>query len=76
MRIEVMPRQPSKETVVINVGGVCHKTCWDTLEKIPGTRLSALAKLKEHDESYDSISKEYYFDRNPEAFLSILEYYR
>lgn len=71
-----MTKTNSAEKVVINVGGVKHKTLWSTLEKIPGTRLYILARLKEKDESYDADEDEYYFDRNPEAFLSIMEYYR
>ena len=66
----------NKETVVLNVGGVRHKTQWSTLEKLEGTRLSILAKLKEQDESYNAEEDEFFFDRNPTAFLPILEYYR
>jgi len=62
--------------VIINVGGVRHTTRLSTLEKIPGTRLAILAKLKEQDDSWDEEDKEYFFDRNPDAFLSVLEYYR
>lgn len=76
MLIEKMTNKGCPDKLVINVGGVRHKTQWSTLEKIQGTRLSVLAKLKEHDESYDPIENEYFFDRNPDAFLSILEYYR
>lgn len=76
MLIEKMTNKECKGTLVLNVGGVRHKTQWSTIEKIPGTRLSMLAKLRENDESYDPIEDEYYFDRNPDAFLCILEYYR
>ena len=71
-----MKNKLSKEKLVVNVGGVRHKTTWRTLEKIPGTRLHVLSKLREDDESYDSVDNEYYFDRNSDAFLCVLEYYR
>lgn len=76
MLIGKMANTAGKEKLVLNIGGVRHKTMWTTLEKIPGTRLSILAKLREHDESYDPVDDEYYFDRNPDTFLCILEYYR
>lgn len=76
MQIKMSKGTTSHEKVTINVGGVRHKTLWSTLGKIPGTRLYILSKLKEKDESYDAVEDEYYFDRNPTAFLSILEYYR
>ena len=76
MQIKMSKGTTSHEKVTINVGGVRHKTLWNTLGKIPGTRLYILSKLKEKDESYDAVEDEYYFDRNPTAFLSILEYYR
>lgn len=76
MQIRMTKGVSRQEKVTINVGGVRHKTLWSTLEKIPGTRLYILSKLKEKDESYDAVEDEYYFDRNPQAFLSILEYYR
>lgn len=78
MLIENIVDKPSemKDNLIINVGGVRHKTLWSTLEKIPGTRLSMMAEAREKDDSYDSETEEYYFDRNSDAFVSILEYYR
>lgn len=76
MHISTMSRSAKKDVAILNVGGVEHKTRWDTLEKLPGTRLAILAKLREGDESYNHEDKEYYFDRNPQAFQCILDYYR
>ena len=60
----------------LNVGGHLFETWVSTLERIPGTRLALLATLKESDESWDVERKEFFFDRHPGAFMSILHYYR
>ncbi|XP_067933067.1 voltage-gated potassium channel KCNC1-like [Watersipora subatra] len=65
-----------KEKVTLNVGGFQHKTLFSTLEKIPGTRLHLLARRQKQDESYNAADGEYFFDRNPKAFMAILQYYR
>ncbi|CAH1797460.1 unnamed protein product [Owenia fusiformis] len=62
--------------VVINVGGQKFETFVSTLERLPNTRLSLLAQNLEADESYDPLTREYYFDRHPAAFAAILQYYR
>ena len=41
-----------------------------------GTRLAMLADSQESDEAYDSVTKEYFFDRHAGAFENILHYYR
>lgn len=77
MKMEITKPCNKKESwVVLNVGGVQHKTTWSTLERIQGTRLSKLAEMRENDESYNPEDNEYFFDRNPAAFHCILEYYR
>ena len=62
--------------VTLNVGGNRHETWASTLEMIPGTRLALLAHLQEADEAYDFDSDEYFFDRHPSAFESVIQYYR
>ena len=62
--------------ITLNVGGTRHETLASTLEMIPGTRLSLLAHLLEADESYDFDQDEYFFDRHPTAFESVIQYYR
>lgn len=61
---------------------------WRTLARFPRTRLGRLAQIhqstnsfssNEHHHLYDDYNPstdEYYFDRNPHTFLSILNYYR
>lgn len=62
--------------IKLNVGGVLFETWASTLERISGTRLALLAHLGETDDSFDREKKEYFFDRHPGAFMSILHYYR
>ncbi len=62
-----------KGKVTLEVGGTLFTTTKDSLENIPGTRLSV---LDEKDESYDPISGHYFFDRNPELFNWVLDSYR
>lgn len=59
--------------VILNVGGIRHETYKATLKKIPATRLS---RLTEALANYDPVLNEYYFDRHPQVFAQILNYYR
>ncbi len=59
--------------VVINVGGVRHETYRNILKKIPATRLS---RLTPSSGNYNHELKEYYFDRHPDVFAQVLNYYR
>jgi len=59
--------------IILNVGGVRHETYKHVLKKIPATRLS---KLTENLVNYDPVLKEYFFDRHPDVFAQILNYYR
>ena len=65
--------KPGSEKIVINVGGKRFVTYRSTLETIPKTRISDLNEL---DPSYDFHNEEYFFDRNPRFFASILDYFR
>ena len=58
------------------------KVLWRTLEQMPGTRLGRLAAattdeaiMKEVD-TYSLMDNEFFFDRHPRSFLSILNFYR
>ncbi len=59
--------------MVLNIGGNRFTTLRSTLQNVPNTRL---AKLNEMDPSYDPPLGEYFFDRNPKFFASILDFYR
>jgi hypothetical protein len=61
------------DTIVINVGGVRHEILQTTLQKMPTSRL---ARLNEQSVNYRKSLNEYYFDRHPGIFATILNVYR
>lgn len=61
------------ERIILNVGGVRHETHVSTLRTIANTRLARLAErhlLQRHRR------EEYFFDRHPSVFNSVIDYYR
>lgn len=60
------------EKFVINVSGRRFETWRNTVEKYPDTLLGS----SERDFFFDEQSKEYFFDRDPDIFRHILNYYR
>ena len=75
-------RQLNKR-VTLNVGGVRHEVMWKVLENIPKSRLFLLAtKAPTHDaimelcDAYSLVDNEFFFDRHPRSFNSILNFYR
>lgn len=71
---KLLERQLSEEEkIVLNVGGVRHETHVSTLRNIPDTRLANLAE--QHVLSYTP-KDQYFFDRHPAVFNSIIDFYR
>ncbi|XP_057379435.1 potassium voltage-gated channel protein Shal-like [Daphnia carinata] len=65
-------RRPDDEKLIINVSGRRFETWRNTLEKYPDTLLGS----NEREFFYDEETKEYFFDRDPDIFRHILNYYR
>ncbi|KAM9295972.1 voltage-gated potassium channel regulatory subunit KCNG1 [Gastrophryne carolinensis] len=67
---------------IINVGGIRYLLPWTTLEEFPLTRLGQLKLCSNFDEilsicdDYDVTCNEFFFDRNPGAFRTILTFLR
>ncbi|XP_042569644.1 potassium voltage-gated channel subfamily G member 1-like [Cyprinus carpio] len=68
--------------VIINVGGLRYQLPWTTLEDFPLSRLGQLRLCSSFDEimrvcdDYDVIHNEFFFDRSPCAFQTILTFLR
>ena len=71
------PSMPGKqrsqdEKLVVNISGRRFETWQNTLEKYPDTLLGS----NEREFFYEEESNEYFFDRDPDIFRHILNYYR
>ena len=67
------------ERLVFNIGGTRHETHVGTLKTVQGTRLAWIAENNEmlkKSSFYDKVKQEYFFDRHPSCFASVLQYYR
>lgn len=67
-------------SAIINVGGIKYRIPWTTLDEFPLTRLGKLKSCHNHEEimdvcdDYDVSRNEYFFDRNPSAFRTIVTF--
>ncbi|XP_033748065.1 potassium voltage-gated channel protein Shaw-like [Pecten maximus] len=61
------------ERVVLNVGGRVFETTFDTLHSKPDTRLG---KLSRDSKEFCKETEQFFFDRNPDFFNSVLDFYR
>ena len=68
--------------VILNVGGIKHEVMWKTLERLPKSRLGKLRFAQDMNEihqlcdDYNSEENEFFFDRSPRSFTTVLNFYR
>lgn len=71
-----------KRRVILNVGGVRHEALWKTFERLPKSRLgklrysTSISEISQLCDDYDSDENEFFFDRNPRSFSSVINFYR
>lgn len=74
--------QDHRRPIIINVGGIRYSLPWTTLEQFPLTRLGQLGACTNFDDilavcdDYDVTCNEFFFDRHPGAFGTILTFLR
>uniref|UniRef100_A0A8D3DA94 Potassium voltage-gated channel, Shal-related subfamily, member 3 n=1 Tax=Scophthalmus maximus TaxID=52904 RepID=A0A8D3DA94_SCOMX len=71
----VAPAEKSKrqdELIILNVSGRRFQTWRNTLDRYPDTLLGS----SEKEFFYNEETKEYFFDRDPDVFRSVLNFYR
>ena len=78
-----MPSSPSKNYMLnINVGGKVYQISYSSAAKYPKTRIGRLATYTDHNRKLDlcddyAVQKnEFFFDRDPDIFHNIFNFYR
>ena len=80
--IHIIKSKLMNKRVTLNVGGERHEVLWATLEQMPQSRLGLLANattdetIRQCVDCYSLVDNEFFFDRHPRSFLSILNFYR
>ncbi|XP_048203450.1 potassium voltage-gated channel subfamily G member 1 [Perognathus longimembris pacificus] len=76
------PPGDRRRQIIINVGGIKYSLPWTTLDEFPLTRLGQLKACTNFDDilsvcdDYDVTCNEFFFDRHPGAFGTILTFLR
>ena len=63
----------NEDTVILNVGGIRHEVRRQVLASVPGSKLASPEALERH---FRPQRGDYFFDRHPGHFQTILNYYR